>query len=112
MNLSPFIDTPFEDDEAWEAFELAHGMAHERIYAAMLQKGFMLNHYPLFDLERQSDWKLIHYSEHQSLYRALKLTGLPDLATVNLDQKDEFEDFMLYHAQVHSVLNVALGITS
>ena len=112
MNLNPFIDTPFEDPDAWEAFELAHGLAHERIYEAMLQAGKMLEHYPLFDLDRQSDWKLIHYSEHQSLYRALNIQGLPDLATVNLDKKDEWEDWMLFHAQVHSVLNVKLGITS
>jgi hypothetical protein len=112
MNLSPFVDTPFEDPEAWEAFELAHGASHEKIFQVLAKLGKPLNHYPLFDLQENTDWKLIHQQEHQSIFNLLGLTGLPDMTSMDLDKRDEFEDWMAYHAQVHARINAALGITS
>ena len=113
MNLSPFNDTAFDDDDAWEAFELAHGMAHEKIYDVLTKSGLVFNHYPLFDTARgQKDWMLLHQQEHQSIYTKLQLTGLPDLQTVDLDKQDEFEDWMLSHTRVHAIVNQTAGIIS
>jgi hypothetical protein len=110
MNLSPFVDTPFDDPDAWDAFELAHGAAHEKVFSVLSSLGKSLNHYPLFDLQENTDWKLIHQSEHESIFRLLGLTGLPDLTSIDLDKQEEFEDWMAYHAQVHARINAFLGI--
>lgn len=112
MNITPFIDTPFDDDDAWEAFTLSHGMAHEKYYEVMFAAGYQFPHYPVFDLSENADWKLIHQQEHDGIFRSLGLTGLPDLATVDLSKQDEFEDWLAYHGQVHARINAALGITS
>jgi len=111
MNLSPFQDTEFGDSEAFEAFQLAHGIAHEKIAQVMLNSVLIYNVYPLFDTpDYDRDWKLFHYTEHQSIFNLLHLTNLPDLATVDFNKQDEFEDWMSQHTFVHARINAALGI--
>lgn len=111
MNIEPFQDTPFGDDEAFEAFQLAHGLAHERIASVMIGLGNNYNTYPLYDTpDTDRDWKLFHYIEHQSIYHLLKLDNLPDLSTVNFDDEGEFTDWMQMHTLVHTRINATLGI--
>ena len=111
MNLSPFQDTPFGDEDAFEAFQLAHGLAHAKIAQTMFNTSKFYNVYPLFDTpDYDRDWKLFHYTEHQSIFNLLDMSDLPDLATVDFNKQDEYEDWMLQHTLVHARINIALGI--
>lgn len=111
MNISPWTDIPFDDDDAFRDFQLVHGLSHDRIAAVMYGTSKFYQTYPLYDTPREdSGWKLDHQTEHQSIFTLLALTGLPDLATVDFDKQDEFENWMLLHQQVHQRINAALGI--
>lgn len=113
MNLSPLSIIPFDDPEAFEDFSLAHGMAHQKIAEVMYAQDLQYDTYPLMDTpDKDTDWKLTHYTEHQSIYFLLELAGLPDLATVDFHKEDEFNDWFFQHQQVHAIINAALGIVS
>lgn len=112
MNLSPFSDLPFDDEDAFADFQLAHGLAHDRIAAAMYALSKVYNTYPLMEEpSKDKDWLLTHQSEHESIFTLLGMTGLPDLTTVDLSKQDEFDDWMLLHRQIHERINATLGIT-
>lgn len=69
--------------------------------------------YPLYDTpDYDRDWLLNHMQEHQSIFAKLGLTGLPDLATVDLKKEGEFVDWMFQHQLIHEQINSALSITS
>ncbi len=111
MNLTPFSDNPFDDDDAFKDFGLAHGLAHDKIAAVMYDAGFFYEAYPLYDARANDrDWLLTHQQEHQSIFAQLGLNGLPDLATVDLRNEDEWEDWNDQHAQIHERINAFLGI--
>lgn len=113
MNISPFSDIIFGDDEGWEAFELAHGMSHQKIYDVLYSQSKFFLYHPLFDTPLSDhNWLLDHQQEHQSHYVLFGLTGLPDLITVDFSRENEFLDWLLLHAQVHTRINTAAGITS
>src|ERR1700741_1687447 len=113
MNLSPLSDVPFGDRDAFYDFMLAHGIAHKKIALVMFANDDQYDTYPLFDTPfEDTDWRLTHQSEHQSIYTLLGLQGLPDLARVDFDDQEQYEDWFLQHRLVHEIINAALGITS
>lgn len=113
MNISPWTDTPFDEPDAFADFALSHGLAHDKIAAVMYGNGNTYVTYPLYDtVTYERDWLLDHQAEHESIYSLLGLSGLPDLATVDMKKPDEYSDWLLQHQQVHVVLNSVLGITS
>jgi hypothetical protein len=107
-----FVDTPFDDPEAFESFALANGMALQKIYDVMTLQSKIFTYYPLMDAADDSNWLLLLDQEMRSIYDHLGLTDLPDLASVDLRKQDEFEDFMLNYAQAITTVNASLGITS
>jgi hypothetical protein len=111
MNLSPFSDLPFCDEESWDDYQLAHGMAHQKIYDVLYSQSKFFLYHPLFDTPlHDRNWLLDHQQEHQSHFLLLGLTGMPDLITVNFENENEFLDWHLLHAQVHTLINSKLGI--
>lgn len=113
MNISPFTDTPFGDEDAFSDFQLVHGLSHDKIAAVMYAQDLTYTTYPLMDSpDYDRDWLLTHQEEHQSIFNRLGLSGLPDLATVDLKKEGEYSDWMFLHQQVHQAINAALGITS
>ena len=111
MNIAPFQDMLADDVNAFREFALAHGMAHEQIYNTLLQSGVVIQHNPLFDATQwDTDWLLAHSAEHDVIYSAIGLTGLPDLVTVNLKNQDELETWMILHNQVHANINLILNL--
>ena len=112
MNLAPWTDTPFDDEDAFDDFQLVHGLAHDKIAAVMYPLGFVYTTYPLYETPNYNiDWLLTHQEEHQSIFAQLGMTGLPDLASVDLKKDEEYQDWMLLHQQVHQQINSFLGIT-
>ena len=111
MNLSPFSDMEFDDERAFEDFQLSHGLAHQKIAQVMFGNSNFYTTYPLFETPGQDrNWLLVHQAEHQSIFNLLGMTGLPDLATVDLKDEDQFDDWMQQHDDVHRRINAALGI--
>ena len=111
MNLSPFSDLPFGDDDAWDDFSLAHSLAHDKIAQVMYSNSNYYETYPLEETpQHDRNWLLNHQSEHQSIFSLLNLTGLPDLSTVDFAKQDEFEDWVFLHSQIHTTINAQLGI--
>lgn len=112
MNLSPWTDIPFKDDDAFLDFQMAHALAHIKIAQVMYGLGSTYSVYPLMETPKSdADWKLNHQSEHESIYFDLGLTGVPDLSTVDFNDEGEFNDWMLLHQQVHQFINSTLNIT-
>jgi len=110
VNILPFIDTEFDDPEAFEAFALANGMAHQRIYNVMYSIGKPFTYYPLMDAESDTDWLLILNQQMQSIYAKLGINGLPDFAGVDLHKREDFEDFMLSYGRSLQLVNIVLNI--
>lgn len=52
-----------------------------------------------------------HYQAHQQLRSVTGITGV-DLSQFNLDDQNDFYNFLGYHASEHVQLRQALGITS
>lgn len=110
MNILAFIDTPFDDPDAFEAFALANGLAHQRIYNVMYAQGLPFQYYPIMDARDDSDWLLILNQQMSSIYARLDLSGLPDFAGVDLHKQEDFEDFMLSYGRSLQLVNVVLDI--
>lgn len=112
MNTDILIDVPFESLEAWEAFDLTHGMIHQTAYLALLRLGKVPTFYPLFGFPRidNKEYLLDHWEVHQSQARLLNITGVPDLSVINLEDRAQFVDWLAIHAQVHAAENKVLGI--
>lgn len=112
MNSLLLTDVPFNSDEGWDSFTLIHGLSHQTVYNAMLQKNIVPTYYPLFDFPRKDNdgYLLDHWQVHQSNAQLLGIPDLPDLSTVDLSNEGEFQDWLAQHAIVHLNENVALGI--
>ena len=110
-SIAVYSDLQADDTEAFAGFALAHGMSHEQILDAIALSGDAIPHYPYFEVTQwDQDWLQNHQSEHQAIYTVLGLTGLPDLASVDLKNDNELKTWMDLHQQVHYNINLALGL--
>jgi hypothetical protein len=82
------------------------------VYAAMLRRGLVPLYYPLMDFprERNDAYLMDHWQVHVSNARLLGLHDVPDLATVDFDDVNQYETWLETHAQVHAAENRALGL--
>lgn len=114
MNTEMYIDVPTNSEEAWQAFALAHGMDHDTVAAAIIQKGFAANPqlYPLYDFPRlrNGDYLYAHYQVHLANATALNITDLPDLSTADFSNPEQVSDWLDLHQQVHLAENQVLGL--
>lgn len=111
MNVRPWCDTPFDDDDAFADFTLVLGLAHERIAQVMFANSLFYKTYPLMDWKPENRDTIQNLQQELgSIFGLLNLSGLPDFSGVDLKKQDEFEDFMLQLQQVETTINAQLGI--
>lgn len=111
MNLQPFQDTQYDDEDGLDDFRLALQLNHDKIYAKMAALGLPYQTYPLIDNSgHNKDWQQNLQTELQSIYSRLNITGIPDLSGSDLSKQEEFEDFMQLLVQIETGLNKRLGI--
>lgn len=115
MNTLLFTDIAFDSDEAWQAFQLMHGMAHQQVYDNILradQLGNVPFFAPLFDFPREDnqEYLLDHWTTHLSNAKILGIVTVPDLSSVDLSDPGQYSDWLAIHAQVHATENAVLGI--
>lgn len=111
MNVAPWTDTPFDDEDAFADFTFVLNLNHRKIAQVMFENLLVYDTYPLADGKLgDKDWLQNLQQELQSIFAKLELTGLPDFSSVDLRKEDEFEDFMLQLEQVESNINHTLGI--
>lgn len=113
MNPFLFIDIPFNSPDAWGAFQIAHGLTHQTVYEALLKRNLIPLYYPLMDFPREDNkpYLLDHWETHRSNAQLLGLSDVPDLATVDLSDPSQFDDWLQVHALVHRNENLALGLS-
>lgn len=111
MNLAPFTDIAFDEPEALEDFRFALQTAHDKIASVLFKQGKVYHTYPLIDADGSNkDWQQNLQSELSSIYSLLGFTGLPDFAGADLNQENDFTDFLLSLQLVERRINAQLGI--
>lgn len=111
MNLAPFQDILYDDEEAFDDFALALQLNHNRIAQVEFAASKFYKTYPLADVgSNKKDWQQNLQQELQSIFTLNNMTGLPDLASADLDREDDFNDWMqgLIFAELR--VNTQLGI--
>lgn len=113
MNPLLFTDVLFGSEEAWQNFELIHGVQHQTVYEAIMALDLVPIYTPLFDFPRRdnADYLLDHWRVHQSNALLLGITMPFDLSTADLSDELQYETWLAQHSQIHLNENVALGIT-
>lgn len=115
MNALLFSDVRYDSEEDWSAFELMHGMAHQKVYDTILQLETLPNipfFLDMFDFPREGndEYLLYHQQAHQSNATLLGIKDMPDLSTVDFSDEGQRNDWLAQHALVHFNENQALGI--
>lgn len=112
VNSDLLQSVAFDSPDDWEAFDLIHGQMHQTAYLAMLRADKPPMFYPMFGFPRRDnqEYLLDHWTVHQSMARLLGLTGVPDLSVVNLEDREQYENWLQLHAAVHAAENKALSI--
>lgn len=113
MNASLLIDVPFNEPEAWAAFDMLHGQIHQTAYLALLRLGKAPTFFPIFGFPRLDNQEYLfeHWLVHQSQARLLGITGIPDLSVSDLGDREQFDNWLQMHAAVHVAENKALSIS-
>jgi len=113
MNIEPFSSLDINDEDAWASFRLAHGLAHQTIYLEIGRlNGGGDKKFPLIDFQKfDKDWLENHNIEHISISNALNIVGTPDISTVNFENQDEVDNWMLTHNSLHKQIDQLLNIT-
>lgn len=111
MNLSPFQDIEYDDNEALDDFKMSLQLNHDKIAQVMFASSKFYKVFPLIDsAQHNKDWQQNLQQELNSIFTLLNLTGLPDLASADLTRADDFSDFMDGLIQVEIRVNNQLGI--
>ena len=110
MNLDIYLDSPFDDDDAFMDFLGAHEVSHQTIASKLIGSGKLVAMIPLSDVPQDNpDWMLDHYKIHREIAQAMNFS-VPDLASVDFDDEAQYTDWMQLHAQIHHQINDSLGI--
>jgi hypothetical protein len=106
----------FKDLAGYGAWDIGHGREHLQFLQVLAAQTPPIV-LPDFDLlsfltsgSSQRSMIQSHAQAHVLLDAALGITTI-DLSEVNLDDENDFYNFMGYHATVHAVERQALGIT-
>lgn len=112
MNIAIAADSKFGDHEAFMEFMGMHSLAHRGIARVMSAQGMASRAGLMWDESiAPIDWMLDHYDVHTLIGREL---GLPvqDLVGYDLSVLEQYTIWMRIHGDMHSAINLALGITS
>ena len=110
--LSPtnWQQTPYGNPDAWHTFLGENARSHTLIRYQVVAQGFrQYNTVPLGD-GGGAIWLAAHFNEHRDINHVLGLTPPPDLASYDLEDKEQFEDWMESHADEHRRINATLSI--
>lgn len=112
MNIGASVDAPFGNDEAFLDFLGQNEIAHVAFGDALARRGHLVSTPPpIGNPKETSDWLNDHWQRHRDECATLGI-AVPDLSVVDLEQEDQYLDWMLLHANLHARQNLALGITS
>lgn len=110
VNIVIFADAPFEDNDAFLDFLMAHEISHSGIAVKIASLGGFVSSRPLGQKpEEDKDWMLDHYQIHLEIGSYLS-QPVPDLMGYDLSVQEQHEEWMTIHSNVHSNINSALGI--
>jgi len=105
-------DAKFGDEDAFADFLGQHEVSHQGIAQKLIAAGQLIAMIPMADTPvNHSDWLLDHYQIHREIARVLN-TILPDLASVDLQDENQYIEWMRLHGAVHAQINLALGIST
>ena len=112
MVQATLFEVPFDKEDEWKAWMLDHSLQHDTIYIKMASLGKPFIKFPLTDANdpNDKDWMNNHQFEHEAIYALLGLVGMPDLASSDLDDKQQWQDWQQTHQDVHTYINNVLGI--
>lgn len=105
----------FHDLPGYGSFDIGHGREHSQFVAVLAQQTppVSITDYPLLAFLTAGSARRTmvesHYEAHQALRAALGITGV-DLTQYNLDDANDFYDWLGVHATEHSQIRQALGI--
>ncbi|HEX8838362.1 MAG TPA: hypothetical protein VF748_15570 [Candidatus Acidoferrum sp.] len=104
----------FGDIAGYGAWDISHGREHIQFIQVLAANGVNLPDPDLLMLltagqARQSQ-VLSHYTQHKLLRQATGVQGV-DLSQVNLDDPNDFYNWLGYHATEHAQLRSLLGLT-
>lgn len=105
MDLAAFTGFDRNDRDQLSLFLDLNYLAHESIITALVP---VIDHRPLTG-EPDQGWSFEHDREHRAIAAALGISAPPDLSVVDFAD-DSSEDWLLYHAQHHDLINQALGL--
>ena len=122
-----WLDTVFGNVTSLVDFFGGNQLAHDHMDAAILAAfpGAALRAYPLGSLflvapqenpdpgrgvKVPPEWLLAHQDQHVSEANIIKVAPPGDLTSYDLSDRDQFIAFMLAHAQIHILMNAALGL--
>lgn len=103
MDISLFVDVPFNSDEAWENFTLLHGVEHQTTYEGILRLDASTYFLPLFEFDKEDNETYLydHWQVHVANALALGIPGIVDLSTFDFSDEGQYTDWLALHAQVH-----------
>lgn len=107
----------FGDIPGYGAWDVGHGREHIQFVQVLAQQTppVLIPDFDLLSLLTSGQAKRSMLESHQSAHDLLRqITGVKgvDLSEVNLDNQDEFNNWMGYHQTEHQLLRQALGITT
>ena len=112
MNLKPAADAPFGDEDAFLDFLGQNEIAHVSIGSALARLGYVVSSPPPIGNPNEThDWLLDHWQRHRDECVPLGIP-VPDLSSVDLQQEEQYLDWMQQHGDLHAQQNLRLGITS
>lgn len=112
--LTPFVDVQFGDHDAMRNFLLVHKLSHTQIVTYFQNHGLASLEALPEDVGLDHDppsWLQVHDYIHHQIGAALNQQGVPDLQTVNLQNEDEFYDWMQVHGELHDAINAITGLS-
>ena len=109
MNIAPYVDCEFGDEEALDQFKWVHLLSHGSVNDFIESQGLPVTDYQMDNMENLPDWMFQHYQMHVQEARLLGLTAPQDLQLYDLKNESEFLDWMSIHGQEHDRLFLVVG---
>ena len=118
MDLSVFLDVPFNDVDAFSGFLMANDLAHQAVSVKLQTQGFVVPVYPLSDaFGDMKEWLQLHNDAHQQELNLISGSAGQntasyqiDMASVDLSDEQEYNDWMQGHGDIHAYVNSLLGL--
>lgn len=111
MSLIAFSSVPFGNAQALREFLDLNAIEHDSVNDAIFDSGQEVDAMPLIADRPNQDWQFIHEEQHRQWSIALNLAQPPDLSGIDFANPVQFDDWIAAHAQHHSLVRSALGLS-